>query len=98
MLSHYVTAKYGLLGFVKSLASELTAYNCTFNMVSPGMVKTDLLSNVPHKLIEMTASASPMKRIADPSDVAKVIYFLASDNSDYLNGVNIPINGGNIFL
>lgn len=98
MLSHYVTAKYGLLGLVKSLASELTAYNCTFNMVSPGMVKTDLLSNVPHKLIEMTASANPMKRIADPSDVAKVIYFLASDNSDYLNGVNIPVNGGNIFL
>ena len=98
MLSHYVAAKYGLMGLVKSLASELAGYNCTFNMVSPGMVKTGLLSDVPHKLIEMTASANPMKKIAEPSDVASVINFLASESSDYLNGVNILVNGGSIFL
>lgn len=98
MLSHYVTAKYALMGLVKSMASELTGYNCTFNMVSPGMVKTDLLSDVPHKLIEMTGSANPMKRVAEPSDVASVINFLASDSSDYLNGVNILVNGGSVIL
>lgn len=98
MLSHYITAKYGLMGLVKSLASELVKNNCTFNMVSPGMVKTGLLSNVPPKLVEITAYNNPMKKIAEPTDVAKVISFLASEESDYLNGVNIPVNGGNIFL
>jgi len=97
MLAHYITAKYGLMGFVKCMASEL-ASNCTFNMVSPGMVKTDLLANFPPKLVEITAYNNPMKRIAEPEDVAKVIYFLISDDSDYLNGVNIVINGGNIFF
>ena len=55
------------------------------------------LSNLPAKLIEITAGANPMKRIAKPKDVANVIKFLVSDEAEYLNGVNIPVNGGNIF-
>ncbi|NQV08249.1 SDR family oxidoreductase [Candidatus Woesearchaeota archaeon] len=98
MMAHYVTGKYSLMGLTKTLAVELAKNNCTFNMVSPGMVKTDLLSNFPSKMVEMAAYNNPMKRIAEPSDVAKVISFLASKDSDYLNGVNIPINGGNIIL
>ena len=98
MLSHYITAKYGLMGFVKCMAAELAKNNCTFNMVSPGMVNTSLLSNLPKKLIEMVAYNNPMKRIAEPVDVAKVILFLASEDSDYLNGANILINGGNVFI
>ena len=98
MLSHYITAKYGLMGLMKSMASELVKKKATFNMVSPGMVETELLSNLPPKIIEMTAYNNPMGRIAKPSDVAKVVAFLASEDSDYLNGVNIPINGGNIML
>lgn len=97
MVSHYITAKYGLMGLVKSLASEIDATYCTFNMVSPGMTQTGLLNNLPPKLIEIVAEKNPMKRIADPVDIAKVISFLVSDESDYLNGVNILINGGNIF-
>jgi 3-oxoacyl-[acyl-carrier protein] reductase len=98
MLSHYVTAKYALMGFVKCMAVELAPYNCMFNMVSPGMVRTGLISNMPAKLVELVEYNNPMKRIATPADVAKVISFLASDDSDYLNGVNIPVNGGNIFI
>jgi 3-oxoacyl-[acyl-carrier protein] reductase len=97
-VSHYVTAKYALMGLMKSMASELVRNNCTFNMVSPGMVDTGLLSNLPPKLVELTAYNNPMKRISTALDVAKVISFLASEHSDYLNGVNIPINGGNVML
>jgi len=97
-VSPYTTAKYGLMGFVKSMAAELNPKKYTFNMVSPGMVNTKLLSNLPAKLIEITANNNPMKRIAEPLDVAKVISFLISDEADYLNGVNIPINGGNLFV
>ena len=92
--SHYVTAKYALLGFAKSLAMELSAYNSTVNMISPGMVETDLLSNMPRKLIEMNASQNPLGRNGSPEDIASLISFLASDKADYLNGINIPVNGG----
>ena len=86
------------MGYVKSMASELGGKNITFNMVSPGMVDTKLLLSLPPKLVELTAHKNPMNRISKPSDVASVIAFLASDKADYLNGVNIPVNGGNIFI
>lgn len=98
MLSHYVTAKYGLMGFVKSMSSELTANNCTFNMVSPGMVDTPLLDKLHPKIREVNAFKNPMKRIAQPSDVAEAISFLISEKAGYLNGVNILINGGNVLM
>ncbi|MFA5880409.1 MAG: SDR family oxidoreductase [Candidatus Margulisiibacteriota bacterium] len=97
-LSDYITAKYGLMGLAKSLAVELAGYNCTVNMISPGMTKTSLLSNLPPKLIEITAMKNPLKRIAIPRDVANVALFLASDDSDYLNGVNITVNGGSVMF
>jgi len=97
-IAHYVTTKYALMGFAKSMASELAKYNCTVNMVSPGMVATNLLSNLPPKLVEMTAENNPLKRIAVPKDVANVVLFLSRNESDYLNGVNITVNGGGIML
>lgn len=95
-LAHYVTAKYGAMGFSKAMAVELVQYGCTVNMISPGMVDTALLKDMPHKLIEMTAHNNPLKRIASPDDIASVVSFLASDEADYLNGVNIPVNGGGV--
>lgn len=97
-LSHYVAAKYCLMGFAKSMAVELAKYNCTVNMISPGMVDTDLILYLPPKLVELTAENNPLKRIATPKDVANVVLFLSSDASDYLNGVNITVNGGGVML
>ena len=96
--SHYITAKYSLMGFAKCMATELTKYNCTVNMVSPGMVETNLLSNLPPKLVEITAERNPLKRLAKPIDVANVVLFLSKDESNYLNGVNICVNGGGVIL
>jgi 3-oxoacyl-[acyl-carrier protein] reductase len=92
--SDYITSKYGLIGLVKCMASELGKGGCTFNMVSPGMVDTKLLSKLPPKLVEFAAMKNPMKRNAEPHDVASVICFLLSDEAGYLNGVNIMVNGG----
>ena len=97
-LAPYVVAKYALMGFAKTMAVELARYGSTVNMISPGMVKTDLLANVPSKLIEMAGEQNPLKRIAEPEDIARVVSFLASDEAGYLNGVNIPVNGGNVIL
>jgi 3-oxoacyl-[acyl-carrier protein] reductase len=83
-LADYVTAKYSLMGFAKAMAVELSKYNCTVNMISPGMVKSDLTSGLPPKLIEITVENNPLKRIAVPKDVANVVMFLSSDKSDYL--------------
>ena len=58
------------------------------------MVEIDLLSNMPRKLIEMNASQNPLGRNGSPEDIASLISFLASDKADYLNGINIPVNGG----
>jgi len=62
------------------------------------MTETNLLSGFPQKVVEMTAFQNPLKRIANPKDVANVALFLASDDSDYLNGVNITVNGGSVMF
>ncbi len=98
LLSHYVTAKYAMMGFMKSMVSELTQHNCTFNMVSPGMVDTPLLDKLHPKIREVNAFKNPMKRIATPTDVAEVISYLVSEKADYLNGANIVLNGGNVLM
>lgn len=97
-LAPYVTAKYGLMGFAKMMAVEFGRYNCTVNMISPGMVATNLLKNVPPKLIEMAAIQNPLRRIAKAEDVAEVVSFLSSDKSHYLNGIHITVNGGGVMM
>ena len=86
------------MGMAKTMAVELAQYGCTVNMVSPGMVETPLLDSLPSKLIEMNAYQNPLKRNAVPDDVSNVISFLASDQSDYINGANIVINGGAVMI
>lgn len=97
-LSDYITAKYGLMGLAKCLAIDLAKCGATVNMVSPGMVDTKLLDNLPPKLKEIVAFKNPLRRLALARDVAAVVSFLSSPEADYLNGVNIPINGGNVML
>lgn len=97
-MSPYVTAKYALMGFAKTMVAEFSSYNCTVNTVSPGMVQTELLLSSPSKLVEMAAHNNPLKRIATPDDVARVVSFLVSDRSDYLNGTNILVNGGSTMI
>jgi 3-oxoacyl-[acyl-carrier protein] reductase len=96
--AHYVTAKYAAKGLCKSLALELSQYGSTVNMISPGMVETDLLENMPAKLLEINAKQNPLNRNALPSDIAKLVSFLASEGSDYINGANLSVNGGSSLL
>ena len=96
-LSHYVTVKYALLGLMKSLASEYSDKAININAVSPSMVDTGFLTNIPEKIIELTAQAHPLKRNATVKDIAPVIKFLLSNSADYISGVNIPVSGGSAF-
>jgi len=92
----YVTAKSGLIGFSKALAAELGPMGIRVNMVFPGLTETSLTAHLPPRFKDVVAHQTPLKRIAKPDDIAKVILFLASEASDYLTGVSIPVCGGNV--
>jgi len=96
-LSHYVTTKYALLGLVRSLAVEYSAKRLNINAVSPSMVETAFLQNVPERLVEIAAGQSPWQRNATPRDVVGAIRFLLSADADYITGANLPISGGTAF-
>ncbi len=96
-LSHYTTTKYAMLGFVKSLASEYASKNIQINAISPSMVETKFLDNINEKLVEINAYNHPLKRNAKVDDITPIIKMLISNESDYINGVNIPITGGSAF-
>lgn len=94
----YVTAKYALNGFAKSLAMELAAFNIQVNLVSPGMTETNLIADIPEKARMLAAAKIPLKRLAKTKDIAGAIAFLASDDATYITGETIRVNGGQIML
>ncbi len=96
-LAQYTTVKYALLGLVKSLASEYSDKNIQINAISPSMVETKFLDNMHEKIIELSAYNHPLKRNAVVKDLSPTIKLLISKESDYINGVNIPITGGGVF-
>ncbi len=93
-ISHYIVGKYSLLGLSKALAVELGTYGISVNCVSPSMVNTPLIEKLPSKLKEITAGQIPMKRLAEPVDVASTALFLCSKYSDFITGENILVTGG----
>jgi 3-oxoacyl-[acyl-carrier protein] reductase len=97
-LAHYTTAKSALEGFTKSLALELAPKGIYVNMVSPSVISTELTADIPEKIKLITASQTPLRRLATPEDVAGSISFLAGDNSNFLSGENIRLNGGQVMI
>ena len=96
-LAHYNTCKYAMLGLSKSLAAEFADKNLQINCVSPSMVETKFLSQLNPKIPEINAQKHPLKRNATVEDIVPTIKFLLSSKSNFINGVNIPLSGGEIF-
>ncbi|MBQ9480430.1 MAG: SDR family oxidoreductase [Selenomonadaceae bacterium] len=96
-LSSYITAKYALMGLAKSLAVEYAPKNIQVNMISPSMMQTKFLEHVHPSIVEKSALDNPSKRNATAADAANLIEFLFSDESNFINGANIPIAGGEVF-
>lgn len=96
-LSNYVTTKYALLGFLKSLASEYRHKNIQFNAISPSMIETKFLSDIDEKIIALNAYNHPLKRNATPSDIIPMLLFLLNKDSKYMNGENLILSGGEVF-
>ena len=77
------------------MATELGKFGIRVNSVSPSMVKTTLIDNLPNKLKEITSSQIPLEnRLAEPIEIAGVVFFLCTENANYITGENILVTGG----
>lgn len=91
---NYAAAKAGMTGFVKSLAREVGSRGITVNAVAPGYIETDMTSELSAEVKAAMLENIPSGRIGTPSDVAKAVAFLASDDSEYIQGQVIAVDGG----
>ena len=92
--SNYAASKAGIIGFTKSIAKELASRNITANAVAPGFIQTDMTNVLKDEVKEAIEGTIPLKRIGTAEDVAKVVKFLASDDSNYITGQVINVDGG----
>ena len=91
---NYAAAKAGVIGFTKSLAKEVAPYNVRVNAVAPGFIKTDMTANFSEKYREKLNKMIPAGRFGAPDEVSRVVVFLLSDESRYITGQVIQIDGG----
>ena len=92
--ANYATTKSGLFGFTRTLALELAAEGSTANCVAPGFVDTGMLDTVPGRVKEKIRRRIPLDRFARPEDVAGIVRFLAGEDSSYMTGQVLAVNGG----
>jgi len=92
--SNYTASKAGIIAMSKSLAIEYAKKNININCISPGFIKTAMTDKIDQKFKETIISKIPSGRLGDPKDVANAVLFLASNQSNYINGETLHINGG----
>ena len=95
-LASYVTIKYALLGLVKALSAEYCSKGIEINGISPSMINTKFLNNIPELIVNQNAINSPTKKNLDVDDVIPTFEFLLSEKSNGITGQNIAITNGNI--
>jgi 3-oxoacyl-[acyl-carrier protein] reductase len=92
--TNYAATKGGVISFTKSLARELGSFNIHVNTVAPGLIESEVVSKMPKEKIEAILKSSSLGRLGKPDEVAQVVLFLASKNSDYITGQTIVVDGG----
>lgn len=92
--ANYAASKAGVVAFSKSLAQEVGSRNITVNTIAPGFIETDMTAKLTPEQRERILSTIPLKRSAQPEEVAKIVKFLVSDDAAYITGSTIHLNGG----
>ncbi|TYS14070.1 3-oxoacyl-ACP reductase FabG [Rossellomorea vietnamensis] len=92
--TNYAAAKAGVIGMTKTWAKELARKGINVNAVAPGFTETAMVAEVPEKVIEKMKAQVPMGRLGKPEDIANAYLFLASGESDYVNGHVLHVDGG----
>jgi len=92
--TNYSAAKAGMHGFTMALAREVARKGVTVNSISPGYCRTELVMTIPEDIRREIVGRIPVGRLGEPSDIARVVAFLAADDAGFITGANIPVNGG----
>jgi 3-oxoacyl-[acyl-carrier protein] reductase len=92
--ANYAASKAGIIGLTKSVAKELASRNVTCNAIAPGFIETDMTANLTEKVKEELKEQIPLNRLGKSSDISKVVAFLAGDDSSYITGQVINVDGG----
>ena len=92
--ANYTASKAGIIAMSKSLAIEYAKKNININCISPGFIKTAMTDKLDDKFKEAIISKIPSARLGDPDDIANAVLFLCSNQSDYINGETLHVNGG----
>jgi 3-oxoacyl-[acyl-carrier protein] reductase len=94
MEAHYSASKAGLIGLMRALSKEVGPSGIRVNAVTPGVIKTDMVSCFDEETMRALADETPLGRIGTPEDVAKAIRFLLSDEASFITGQTLGVNGG----
>ncbi|RDI47824.1 3-oxoacyl-ACP reductase FabG [Falsibacillus pallidus] len=92
--TNYAAAKAAIVGMTKTWAKELGRKGINVNAVAPGFTETNMVAKVPDKVIDQMKSMVPLQRLGKPEDIANAYLFLASDESDYISGTVLHVDGG----
>lgn len=92
--TNYSAAKAGLHGFTMALAREVARKGVTVNSVSPGYCRTQLVMNIAENIRNDIIAKIPVGRLGEPSEIARAVDFLTSDDAGFITGANLPVNGG----
>jgi acetoacetyl-CoA reductase len=92
--TNYSAAKAGVHGFSMALAQEVASKGVTVNTISPGYVETRMTAAVPEDVRNTIVAGIPLGRMAKPAEIAHAVAFLSADESGYITGINLPVNGG----
>jgi 3-oxoacyl-[acyl-carrier protein] reductase len=90
----YSAAKAGVIGFTKALAKEVGVHGINVNSVSPGVIRTAALEQLPKEMVDTLISRQVLKRLGEPQDIANAVMFLASDDASFITGQNLVVCGG----
>jgi 3-oxoacyl-[acyl-carrier protein] reductase len=92
--TNYVASKAGVIGMTKVWARELGRYHVRVNAVAPGFTLTEMVSQMPEKVLEGMVARTPLGRMGQPVDIANAYLFLASDEASFITGVTLRVDGG----
>ena len=92
--TNYSTAKAGIHGFTMSLAQEVAAKGVTVNTVSPGYIGTDMVRAVKPEMLEAIVAGIPVRRLGEPSEIASIVSWIASNEAAFATGADFSLNGG----
>lgn len=92
--TNYCATKSAIIGFTRSLSKEVAAKGIRVNAVAPGYIKTDMLAKVNEKMRDEFTKQVPLKRLGEPKEIANVVSFLASNDSSYITGQTLVVDGG----